>query len=126
MRFLLCAVFTSLLVSVTTASADEIFTTSGRISYLTFFGSSGPGSGETIIGADGASAAECLQLGRFTGRIGYPASDATLEEYLAMHAALQRAYVYRKVVTIRYRCVPLSLPEVVGVKLGQPGSPLRR
>jgi hypothetical protein len=96
------------------ARAQAMFQTSGKITYLTFFGSGGPRSGETIVGSADAPGRACGYQDRFTGRIGYPATDASLKTYVRMHKALMRSYVRQRPISIRYRCTA-NLPEIVDV-----------
>jgi hypothetical protein len=57
------------------ASAQTIYETQGRVSYLAYFGNGGPRSGETIIASNDAPGRGCGSQDRFTARIGYPATD---------------------------------------------------
>jgi hypothetical protein len=97
------------------AEAQGAFETSGRVTQLTFRGSGGPRSGETIVGSVDAPGRGCGYQDQFTARIGYPATDATLKSYVRMHTALLRSYVRQRPITIQYRCTT-GLPEVVGVR----------
>jgi hypothetical protein len=101
--------------AIGSATAESVFETSGRITYLTFFGNGGPRSGETIVGSIDASGRDCGYQDRFTARIGYPLTDATLKSYVRMHAALLRSYVRQRAIIIQYRCTS-NLPEVEGIR----------
>jgi hypothetical protein len=86
------------------------------VTYITYFGSGGPRSGESIIGSQDAPGPDCGgQLFGFTVRVGYPATDASLSAYVRMHTILLRAYVHQRPIQFRYVCSP-NLPELVGVQ----------
>ena len=97
------------------ASAQGFFETQGRVTYITYFGSGGPRSGETIVASQDAPGRGCGFPFGFVARIGYPASDTSLAAYVHMHTILLRAYVHQRPIKLRYVC-GANLAELVGVQ----------
>jgi hypothetical protein len=90
--------------------------TQGRVTYITYFGSGGPRSGETIIGSQDAPGRDCGgQLFDFVVRVGYPTTDTSLSAYVRMHTILLRAYVHQRPIQFHYMCGQ-NLPELVRVQ----------